>query len=153
MIRTLLTHPNKLLRKRSRDVRLLSGLRDIVGDAIDTMVSMQGSGIALVQIGIPLRVIVINCLGGRTITLVNPRIIFTAGEVLARESCLSLPGQEIRVQRHEYIRIEHLKPHGLDVMDIPDPIFAVAVQHEIDHLNGVLTLDRSVTNHSRGAMH
>lgn len=132
-----------MLRKRSTELAELTGLRDIVTDATETMLEMNGSGMALVQIGIPLRIVVLNC-GGRTVTLVNPIIVYQSGQVIAKELCLSLPGRVVEVQRYAHVRVEHLRPHGVDTINAEEPELAVALQHEIDHLNGVLTLDRGM---------
>lgn len=143
MIRPILRHPNKLLRKRSRDVTgWTSEVSDIVHDMVDTLLAANGSGLAAIQIGQPLRIIVLSCVGERIVTLVNPRIVKVSGHVRSNEGCLSLPGRWVKLDRYASVHVEHLRPHGLEILKADEAELAVAVQHEIDHLNGVLTVDR-----------
>lgn len=146
MIRNIVQHPSKMLRKRSIETSLTAKLhQQQVQDAIDTVASIGGSGISLVQIGVPIRVIVLNCQGGRAVTLVNPRIIAMGpGKIIARETCVSTPGRWTRCERYSHVWVQHLRPSGLEVLDAEDPEVAVALQHEIDHLNGVMPFDRAV---------
>lgn len=146
MIRDVLTHPSKTLRKRSR---LLDGFEpqvaDVVRDMVDSVRERDGSGLAAIQIGQPIRVVVLNCTGNRVVTLVNPRIVDAAGIIEARETCLSLPSRWVKVQRYARVVVEHLRQHGTELLKADDPELAVALQHEIDHLNGVLVVDREHT--------
>lgn len=149
MVRTIAIHPNKFLRRRSREVADLrqEGLDSLITDAIETMLAMNAGGLALIQIGIPLRIIVLNGMGGRAITLFNPRIIDQRGSLMATESCPSLPGRPIHIERHAWIKVQHEKLSGLEAMEIKNPELSVVLQHEIDHLNGVLTVDREHSYH------
>jgi peptide deformylase len=138
--------PAKFLRRRSREVEDLSTIGPLVIDMTDTLLELNGSGLSAVQVGAPLRIVVLSLLGGRTMTFVNPRILESSGSLLAVETCLSIPGQRHRVERARYLKVEHLRPSGIDVLDVKDPELAVALQHECDHLNGVMTLDRRIVS-------
>jgi peptide deformylase len=142
-VRSILTHPSKLLRKRSREVEAFT---PEVGRLIEQMAnavqSANGSGLAAIQIGVAKRVIVLNCIGGRIVSFVNPRIVKAEGSIDSEESCLSLPGRTVRLKRYARVVVEHLRQHGQETLDAKDAEVAVALQHEIDHLNGVLIVDR-----------
>jgi peptide deformylase len=136
--------PAKLLRRRSREVEDLATIGPLVIDMTDTLLERNGSGLSAIQVGAPLRIVVLSLLGGRTMTFVNPRILERSGSLMAQETCLSIPGQRHRLERSRFIKVEHLRPSGLEVLDVVDAELAVALQHECDHLNGVLTLDRRI---------
>lgn len=120
-----------------------SDVSALLQDMIDTMLASGASGLAAIQIGVPKRAIVLNGLGGRAIALVNPRILKSSGFVTSTESCLSIPGRRVRLERYASVTVEHLRQHGLETFEAREPDLAVALQHEIDHLNGVLIVDRA----------
>ncbi len=141
----ILQHPSKLLRKRSREVKDWdTDLLALIGDLAETAASAGGSGLAAVQVGVPLRVLAIRCNDGGFISLVNPRIVKSSGRVSALESCLSVPTGQHRCERHARITVEHSKRSGVQTLEVGDPELAVAIQHELDHMNGVLIVDRGI---------
>lgn len=145
MTRAILTHPTKLLRQRSREVGSFTPeLADDLGDLVDSLLASGAAGLAGVQVGIARRIVAFSLDDGRVITLVNPCIIWEGEErVVATEHCPSLPGRSYRVERAAQVKVMHLKPSGPEVLSALDsPEMAVALQHELDHLNGVLPLDR-----------
>lgn len=145
-MQSLLVHPNKFLRKRSRDVAVFDqATLDLVENMKQCLLSTNGAGMSAIQIGVPLRVVVLSCLDGGTITMVNPAIVKASGRVAAKERCLSLKGGPFWVQRYTRLELTHLRGNALVTMNVDDPQLAVAIQHEIDHLNGVLLCDRSPT--------
>ncbi len=122
-------------------------LRDLVRDMFETMYHADGIGLAAPQIGLGRRVIVIDL--GREdeddeqIALVNPTVVWHSDERAKQsEGCLSIPGLEEVVERPAGVRVEAHDPRGEPVSLEADELLARALQHEIDHLNGTLFLDR-----------
>jgi peptide deformylase len=123
-------------------------LRALVRDMFESMYHAEGIGLAAPQIGISSRVLVIDL--GREdeeddeqIALVNPRLTWQSDDLKKQsEGCLSIPGLEEIVGRPAEVRVEAKDPHGNPVEFFADDLLARALQHEIDHLDGVLFLDR-----------
>lgn len=121
-------------------------VRQLVGDMFETMYAAEGIGLAAPQLGVSQRIVVLDVgpsdPGFEPRTLINPRVVWTAGEVVGEEGCLSLPGIAGDVKRAAQVRIEALDQAGdLQTMEF-DGIAARAVQHEIDHLDGILVIER-----------
>lgn len=121
-------------------------VRQLVGDMFETMYAAEGIGLAAPQLGVSQRIVVLDVgpsdPGFVPRTLINPRVVWTAGEVVGEEGCLSLPGIAGDVKRAAQVRIEALDQVGdLQTMEF-DGIAARAVQHEIDHLDGILVIER-----------
>ena len=96
------------------------------------------------QIGVPLRVVVVDCSVEKDapLALINPRIVWGEGTILWREGCLSLPGVTAEVERFESIEVEHLDCTGKTVRHQATGLESVCIQHEVDHLDGQLYIDR-----------
>lgn len=155
MTRAVLLHPAKLLRQRSREVaRFDAGLADDLGDLVDSLLAAHAAGLAGVQVGIARRIVAFSLDDGRVLTLVNPCIVWEGEErVVATEHCPSLPGRSYRVERAAQVKVMHMRQSGPEVLSVLDsPEMAVALQHELDHLNGVLPLDRELKETMRGAV-
>ncbi len=119
-------------------------IRQLVRDLLDTMYAAPGVGLAANQIGVPLRICVIDVRPDnkpQPIVLINPRIVEKGKEIDLEEGCLSLPGLMARVKRAEKVRVEALDEKGLPFMVESDGFFGRALQHEIDHLDGKLYID------------
>jgi peptide deformylase len=121
-------------------------IRQLVDDMFETMYAAEGIGLAAPQVGTSDRIVVLDVTpsvpGFEPRTLINPRVVWTAGEVVGEEGCLSLPGIAGDVKRAAQVKIEALDREGeLQTMDF-DGIAARAAQHEIDHLDGVLVIER-----------
>ncbi len=119
------------------DLRLWLLLRDMA----DTMYKAEGVGLAAPQVGILRRVVVID-VGNGLIELVNPEIVATEGEVGMAEGCLSLPGRQGYVYRPEKVTVKALDRKGQPVKITADGMLARAICHELDHLEGVLYIDK-----------
>jgi peptide deformylase len=122
-------------------------LRSLVRDMFETMYHEEGIGLAAPQIGVSSRVIVIDLRRedheDEPMALVNPRITWTSSETAKQtEGCLSIPGLEEIVERPAKIRVEAHDPAGERIELHADDLLARALQHEIDHLDGILFLDR-----------
>lgn len=134
--------PDPVLRQKARRVNRLDGsIQRLIDDMIETMHSAAGVGLAATQVGMPLRVAVIGLPEEEEIVLVNPEIIKTAGERVITEGCLSIPGYFARVPRAETVRIKARDRTGKEIRLRGEELLGQALQHEIDHLNGVLYVD------------
>ena len=115
----------------------------IIADMTDTMYDEVGIGLAAPQVGVPLRLIVVSAEDGRGVqALVNPVIVEEGGQVTAEEGCLSIPGVFAPVTRAAWVRVEARDAHGEPVAITARALRARVLQHEMDHLDGVLFIDR-----------
>jgi peptide deformylase len=122
-------------------------LRSLVRDMFETMYHEEGIGLAAPQIGVPRRVIVLDLRredhDDEPIALVNPRLTWKSTETAKQtEGCLSIPGLEEIVERAAKVRIEARDPEGEPIEMEADDLLARALQHEVDHLDGILFIDR-----------
>ncbi len=142
-IRTIITADNPTLRKKAKKIhRFDSSMQKLVDDMFETMHSANGAGLAAPQIDLSLRLFVAEY-EERRIALLNPEIVKAEGEVLGSEGCLSIPGfYGDNIRRAENIVVKGQDVHGKDVRMRVEGWFARIIQHEIDHLDGVLFLDR-----------
>jgi peptide deformylase len=132
-----------LRRRATRVVAVTPDVRATIADMIDTMYDEVGLGLAAPQIGVSLRLMVVADEEGRAArALVNPVITEQGGEVVAEEGCLSLPGIFAPVKRAEWVRLEAQDPDGTAVAITARGLRARVLQHEMDHLDGVLFIDR-----------
>ena len=143
----ILKYPNPILKKRCQEVdRIDDGLKKLIQDMTETMYQANGVGLAACQVGVLQRVIVIDVspLDPKQglLTLVNPEIVSEEGEIEREEGCLSVPDCWEKVKRKEKLRVRGVSPEGKEVAVTGEGILAISLQHEIDHLNGVLILDR-----------
>jgi len=134
--------PDPILRQKSKRVRTIdSSIQRLIGNMIETMHSSGGVGLAAPQVGVPLRVIVIGIPEGEDITLINPQIVRRTGERLVTEGCLSIPGYFGEVKRAQSVRVKGRDLSGKEIRIKAEELLAQALEHEIDHLNGVLYID------------
>jgi peptide deformylase len=136
----LLGHP--VLRQRAQEVpEVTDEIRAFIDDLFETMGVASGVGLAANQVGSTWRVAVINA-ESRTFAMINPRIVSSEGEATEEEGCLSIPDLFAEVTRPERIVLEALNEAGEPFRLEAGGLVARAVQHEIDHLDGVLFIDR-----------
>ena len=134
--------PDPILKQKSKRVRTIDGsVQRLIGSMIETMHSAGGVGLAAPQLGTPLRVIVIGIPGEEDIVLINPEIVRRTGERLVDEGCLSVPGYIGQIKRAESVRVKGRDQNGKKIRIKADELLAQALEHEIDHLNGVLYID------------
>jgi peptide deformylase len=143
----ILKYPHPTLKKRSETVRLIDGnVKKLIHDMRETMHAAGGIGLAACQVGVPRRVIVLDVSPmdpqHSFFALINPEIISEEGEIDHEEGCLSVPDCLEKVKRKEKVCVRGLSPEGMEMEIKGDGILAIALQHEIDHINGVLILDR-----------
>ncbi len=132
------------LRKKAAEViRFTQPLHRLIEDMIDTMKEAQGVGLAAPQVGISKRVIVIQD-NDTVFEIVNPEIIANQGEVIDIEGCLSCPGAYGEVSRFAEVEVKGKDRHGKDIQVTGQALLARVLQHEIDHLDGVLFIDKAI---------
>ena len=151
-ILTVLTYPNSTLRKKSKPVAKVNAkVEKLINDMIETMYSFRGCvGISAPQIGKLQRIIVVDVSKHKKaphdnrglIVIVNPVLIHQEGRTISREGCLSLPDYTGNVHRAEKIKVKGKDRHGKRLEFFTTGFESIAIQHEIDHLNGVLFIDR-----------
>ncbi|HHU82226.1 MAG TPA: peptide deformylase [Firmicutes bacterium] len=141
MIREILVVPHPVLRKKARPVeKITKKTRRILEDMAETMYASNGVGLAAPQIGISERLITVDT-GDGLLFLINPELVTTAGQERDVEGCLSIPGQSGYVTRAARVVVEGLDPEGRRKKIEAEGLLSRALQHEIDHLDGILYTD------------
>jgi len=143
----ILKYPHPVLRKPSEAVSQINKeVKELIQDMRETMVQAGGIGLAACQVGVPQRVIVLDVSPmdpqHSFFALINPEIISEEGEIDHEEGCLSVPDCLEKVKRKEKVCVTGLSPEGMRMEIKGEGILAIAIQHEIDHINGILILDR-----------
>jgi len=135
--------PDPVLRQRSKRVKAIDGsIQRLIKNMIETMHAVPGrAGLAAPQVGTPLRVIVIGIPEEEDIVLINPEIVRRTGERPVTEGCLSVPGYFGEIKRAESVTVKGQDPKGKEIRIKANELLAQALEHEIDHLNGVLYID------------
>lgn len=143
-LRNIRKYGDEILRKKSRPIdEINERIKIMVKDMFDTMYEADGVGLAAPQIGILKRLVVID-VGEGPITLINPEILETEGSVLDEEGCLSLPGSQGIVPRPQRVKVKALNENGKETIIEGEGLLARAMCHEIDHLDGILFIDKVV---------
>jgi peptide deformylase len=138
----ILTRDNPRLRiKANRVPKVDDGIRKLMDDMAETMAAANGVGLAATQVGVSLRVIVLR-VDNQLYQLANPELIRASGEQVGYEGCLSVPGYIGEVARAQRVVVRALNRHGKEVRIKGEDLLARALQHEIDHLDGVLFVDK-----------
>ena len=140
------TYPNPILAQKAKAVETFDDkLHRLLDDMAETMYDAPGVGLAAPQVGVSLRVIVVDASpqveGSKLLKLVNPKIVSAEGKAVCEEGCLSVPGFTSEVVRPAKIRLEAFDADGNPVTIEDDTFLATVLQHEIDHLDGVLFID------------
>lgn len=143
-IRNLRFDGDEILKKRSREIEKIDEkIRELARDMIDTMHKFEGVGLAGPQVGILKRIIVIDLYEENTqFILINPEIISEKGEQLVDEGCLSFPNQYGKIRRPKEMVVKALDLDGNEIKIKAKDLLAQALSHEIDHLNGVVFVDK-----------
>ena len=146
-IREILVVPNPVLKLVSQPVdKVDDELRALMDDMLETMYDAPGIGLAAIQIGVPKRVIVMDISGPDDEKapryFVNPEIVWSSEDTAPyEEGCLSIPDIYDEVERPARVKLKYLNYQGEEVVEDADGLFAVCIQHEMDHLEGVLFID------------
>lgn len=141
------TYPEEILRQRAEPITEIDEeVVKLVDHMVETMYSAPGIGLAATQVGVAKQLLVADIAPRRPeselIVLINPEIVAAEGEVIIEEGCLSVPEYQAEVKRHEKITVRGLNLKGEEVEIEAEGLLAVVLQHEIDHLNGMLFIDR-----------
>jgi len=146
-VKKILTEPDPFLRQKSQTVEKVDDdMRQLMDDMLDTMYNAQGIGLAAIQIGTPKRVIVIDLLKEKEkknpLYFVNPEIVWSSKEEATyEEGCLSVPGQFAEIDRPNKCHVKYLDYNGNKRELKAEGLLATCIQHEIDHLEGILFID------------
>ena len=146
-LREILTEPNEILRKKSLLVDQVDGdMQKLMDDMLETMYLAPGIGLAAIQVGVPKRVIVLDIARKdepkNPMYFINPEIITKSKDSLAYEEvCLSVPGQFAEITRSSNCYIKYLDYYGQPQELKTEGLLATCIQHEIDHLEGILFID------------
>lgn len=138
----IVVHPDPVLRHKAKRVSHIDEpLNRLIDDMIETMNDASGVGLAAPQVGISFKIAVIGIPEEEVIVLVNPEVVKKSGERTVIEGCLSIPGYRGEIKRSEQVTVKALDRRGKAFRIKADELLAEALEHEIDHLNGILYID------------
>jgi peptide deformylase len=146
-IKPLIILPDPLLRQVSKPIEQIdTEIQRLADDMLETMYDAPGIGLAAIQIGVPRRMLVIDVAREgeekTPLVFINPEIVASSDErSVYEEGCLSIPDYYAEVERPARVTVKHLDRNGKEQLTEADGLLATCVQHEIDHLNGVLFID------------
>jgi peptide deformylase len=142
VIRTVITYPDPILLSQAQAVAKITWrVRRLARDMLETMYAASGVGLAAPQVGARQRVVVVDA-GENPITLVNPQVTAAEGEQIGLEGCLSLPDLVGEVRRAQWVTVRGLGLDGKPIIVEGEGLLARALQHEVDHLDGILFIAR-----------
>lgn len=148
-LRNIRKYGDEILRKKSRKVEVINDrILTLIKDMEETMYEAQGVGLAAPQVGILKRVIVVD-VGEGILKLINPEIISKEGSQLDVEGCLSVPGEQGEVERPDRVTVKALDEKGQEIIVEGEGLLARALCHEIDHLDGILFVDKTIDSEGR----
>ena len=143
-LRTIRVQGDPVLEKICKPVKELTPrTKELIEDMLDTMYEANGVGLAAPQVGILKRAVVID-IGEGLVELLNPVILETSGSQTDEEGCLSLPGQSAPVERPYYVKAKAMDREGNEFIIEGEELMARALCHEIDHLDGILYIDKAL---------
>ncbi len=146
MVREILVWPHPLLKQKAQPVKAVDdSIRTLVKDLFESMYAADGVGLAAPQIGVLKNVIVLDTTPrqpeAKPVAMINPEILELNGQTVYREGCLSIPGEAEDVERALTITVRYLDEQGAEQVLKTDGLLAIAVQHETDHLKGIMFVD------------
>ena len=154
MIRNIVVYPDKRLKLISKEVTSFDAkLCDLLDDMYETMCAKNGVGLAAIQVGVDMRVLIINVPlevsdgehdqpKENTLEMINPVITYKEGSEKFQEGCLSIPGVYEDILRAKHVKVEYFDREGNKQSIEDDDFLAVAIQHEIDHLDGKVFIEK-----------
>lgn len=138
----IVTHPDPVLRRKAKRVSHVDeSLNRLIDNMIDTLHDAEGAGLAAPQVGVSLKIAVVQMPDEDVIVLVNPEVVKKSGERVVIEGCLSIPGYRGEIKRAEQVTVKAFDRKGKAFRIKADELLAEALEHEIDHLNGILYID------------
>ena len=144
-IRKIRTIGDEILEHQTKPVKILTPrIAILIGDMLDTMYQAQGVGLAAPQVGVLKQIVVIDVTqeGNTPIVLINPEILELSGEQTGQEACLSVPNKVGNVTRANYVKVKAYDQHMKERIIEGEDLLARAIQHEVDHLSGVLYVSK-----------
>lgn len=146
-MRAILFYNNLILHKKTLPIKDVNGsIRQLITEMADVMKRSNGIGIAAPQVGESIQLAIVDIpkdMGGTgRIILINPKIVSAYGSEVGEEGCLSVPGVQVKIRRYKEVTVETLNLDGKLVTYKGIGLLARAIQHEVDHLNGVLIIDK-----------
>ncbi|MBG0765338.1 MAG: peptide deformylase [Tissierellales bacterium] len=143
-LRNLRLEGDEILRKQSREIKNINErIKILADDMIETMKENDGIGLAAPQVGILKRIIVVD-IGQGPLIMVNPDILEKDGEQIINEGCLSVPNKNGNVKRPEKLKVTYTDLEGDKHTIKTEGLLSVVISHEVDHLNGVLFIDKVI---------
>lgn len=150
MVRDIVVYPDKRLKMVSREVENFdTSLHTLLDDMYETMIAKKGVGLAAIQVGIDLRVLIINIPDEEglqpkenTLEVINPTFVLQEGCTKFQEGCLSVPGVYEEVERFSKVAINYQDRDGNVCTIADDDFLSIAIQHEIDHLDGKVFIEK-----------
>lgn len=134
---------DEILKKQAKEVtEMTPKIEELIDDMFETMYDANGCGLAAPQVGIRKRIVVIDC-GDQPLVLINPEILETSGEQTGQEGCLSVPGKVGIVTRPNYAKVKALDKNMDEIIVEGTELLARCLCHEIDHLNGIMYVDKA----------
>jgi peptide deformylase len=132
-----------VLREKAKKIKKIDdSIQKLIDDMIDTMHAAPGVGLAAPQVGVSLRVVVIETPDDGLMALINPEVVKATGERRLIEGCLSVPGYQGEITRSRQVTVKALNREGKQIrIKAADTLLAQALEHEIDHINGILYID------------
>jgi peptide deformylase len=144
-LRSVRINGDEILRKKSREVTKIDNkILTLLDDMVDTMYEEDGVGLAAPQVGILKRLVVIEIGEEQLYKMINPRIIKSSGKQIDQEGCLSVPDTKGDVIRPKNVTVVYSDENGEEITLEAEDLLARCICHEIDHLNGILFIDRIV---------
>jgi len=141
-VRKIRTNPDPVLREKAKKVTSFDkSVQRLINDMVDTLDAASGVGLAANQVGVPLRIVVIQMPDEDALVLVNPEIIEKKGERQVVEGCLSIPGYQAEIKRANSVKVRARNREGKICKLTAKDLKSQALEHEIDHLNGILYID------------
>ena len=141
-VRVIRVLPDPVLRQKAKKVtKIDKSVQQLIDDMIEAMRAAPGVGLAAPQVGVPLRIAVIEMPGSEVMVLINPEIVKRQGERSVPEACLSVPGYQGEVKRSAWVKVKAQDRQGRNIRLKGEGLLAQALEHEIDHINGVLYVD------------
>ncbi len=141
-VRAMCHLPDPVLKRKAKRVPVIDkATQRLIDDMIETMQQVHGVGLAAPQVGVSLRVIVLQVPGEEPLAIINPKIARRSGEQEVTEGCLSLPGYAGEIKRSASVTVKGWDRQGRAIRVRADGLMAQALEHELDHLNGILYVD------------
>ncbi|MBN1622185.1 MAG: peptide deformylase [Endomicrobiales bacterium] len=137
---------DSVLRKKCKPIKQITPeIKKLISDMFDTMYANSGVGLAASQVGVPLRLLIIDTKPAgkkQPLVLINPRIIRKSGKIYEVEGCLSFPGIATEIKRYKNVTVNAINEEGLPIIVEGKELLSRAIQHEIDHLEGIVFTKR-----------